>query len=514
MKSLKIIILASLAFIFSCTGSKKSVQSKDDGKIEVIILQVNDVYEIAPLEAGKVGGMARLAELRNQLLAENPNILTVLAGDFLNPSVIATLPFDDKEKIKGRHMVDVMNHTGIDLVCFGNHEFDIKEHELQQRINESQFQWISTNVFHKTEEGVQPFYKMKDGVKENIPKTWTWEVTDTDGTKMKIGFFTACIDSNPKDWVVYEYAIPKAFDAYRQLTNETDVVLGLTHLDIEDDMELAEMTPEAPLIMGGHDHDNMIHKVDNVVITKADANAKSAYVHRIKHNTKNGKTTLSHKLVALNENIELDTEVSKVVKKWTDLADEKFEALGFNPNDILIEVDEPLDGREKSVRNKQTNLGHLVTEAMSEAFEDKNDCSIVNSGSIRLDDQLSGTISQLDIIRALPYGGKIAKVEMTGKLLKKVLDEGLSKKGKGAYLQWDKIEHNKQSNSWTVNNVPLNPEKEYAVIVSEYLLLGIDIKSLSRESEGIIKITESDNDDPNNPLNDVRTAIVQYVKSR
>lgn len=512
MKSIKFLLFASFIFVVACTGTKKGIQTQDDGIIEVIFLQVNDVYEIAPLEGGKVGGMSRVATLRKQLLAENPNTLTVLAGDFLNPSVIATLPYDENEKIKGRHMVDVMNHTGIDLVCFGNHEFDIKENELQQRLDESQFQWVSTDVFHKTEEGVFPFHKMRNGKKEYIPETWTWEVKDADGTKIKIGFFSACIDANPVEYVSYKNPYFEAENACKKLKNETDVVFGLTHLDIKQDLELAALVPDVPLIMGGHNHDNMIHKVENVVITKADANAKTAYVHRLKFNTKTKKTEASHKLIQLNESIALDSTVNAVVKKWTDLADKKFAQQGFSPHDILLTLDEPLDGRENSVRNKQTNLGHLITESMSEAFYDQNDCALVNSGSIRLDDQLSGSISQLDIIRALPYGGKILELKMTGKLLHVILNEGLASKGTGAYLQWDKIEYNDQTKSWVVNNEPLNPENEYSVIISDYLLLGIDLKTLHKNSVGLLKINDKSDDNPNNPVNDIRTAIVQYIK--
>jgi len=513
MKFIKLFFLVSLTFVFSCSGSKKGTQSKDDGIIEVIFLQVNDVYEIAPLEGGTVGGMARLATLRKQLIEENPNTLTVLAGDFLNPSVIATLPYNDEEKIKGRHMVDVMNHTGIDLVCFGNHEFDVNEEELQQRLNESQFQWISTDVMHKTESGIEPFYILKSNYLEPIPETWTWNVEDADGTKINIGFFSACIDSNPVDYVFYEEPFPEAERAYKKLSKETDIVIGLTHLEIEQDLELATLVPDAPLLMGGHNHDNMIHRVDNVVVTKADANAKTAYVHRIKYNTKTKKTETSHKLIALNESVELDSAVTVVVKKWADLADKKFAEQGFDPNEVLKTFDTPLDGRESSVRNKQTNLGQHITKAMSAAFLNQNDCAIVNAGSIRLDDQLSGKVTQLDIIRTLPFGGKIAMVKMSGSRLESILNEGLASKGSGAYLQWDKIQLNEQYGTWVINDEPLEFEKEYSVVVSNYLLLGIDIKSLSRDSEGIIEIIESTDEDPDNPLNDIRTAIVNYIKT-
>lgn len=127
--------LIAIFFIYSC-DPVKNIPASDDGKIEFIILQTNDVYEISPLEGGTVGGMARVAQIKKELLAENPNTMAVMAGDFLNPSVIGTLKYEG-ERIRGKQMVETMNVAGIDLVTFGNHEFDLDENDLLQRIEES-----------------------------------------------------------------------------------------------------------------------------------------------------------------------------------------------------------------------------------------------------------------------------------------------------------------------------------------------------------------------------------------
>ena len=74
MKITQYWILVSIFCLFSCTGLKKLDAGQGDGKIEVIFLQLNDVYEIAPIENGKAGGLARVAYLRKQLLKENPNL--------------------------------------------------------------------------------------------------------------------------------------------------------------------------------------------------------------------------------------------------------------------------------------------------------------------------------------------------------------------------------------------------------------------------------------------------------
>ena len=57
-----------------------------------------------------------------------------------------------------------------DLVAFGNHEFDITREELQERLNESNFPWIATNIKLKENDSLQPFYIEKNGIKTTIPQ--------------------------------------------------------------------------------------------------------------------------------------------------------------------------------------------------------------------------------------------------------------------------------------------------------------------------------------------------------
>ena len=161
MKAIRSLFLVSVALFLAsaCSTSKLTTTTygKADGKVEWIFLQLNDVYEISPTENGKAGGMARVATIRQKLLNENPNTYTVMSGDFLSPSVIGTLKYEGKG-IKGRQMVDVMNALGVNLVCFGNHEFDLDYVDLQARMDESKFEWISSNAFHQVGEGIEPFH--------------------------------------------------------------------------------------------------------------------------------------------------------------------------------------------------------------------------------------------------------------------------------------------------------------------------------------------------------------------
>jgi len=85
--------LFSLVFLFtSCTVYKKTTAT-DDGRISINFVQINDVYEIAPLNNGKDGGIARVATLKKKYVQENKNTLLLMAGDFLSPSVYNSLKY-------------------------------------------------------------------------------------------------------------------------------------------------------------------------------------------------------------------------------------------------------------------------------------------------------------------------------------------------------------------------------------------------------------------------------------
>ena len=111
-----------------------------------------------------------------------------------------------------------------------------------------------------------------------------------------------------------------------------------------------------------------------------------------------------------------------------------------NPYEIIYTSKVPLDARDAPIRSKQTNLGNMIARSMAYSYDNKVDCSIVNGGSIRIDDQLIGDINSIDIFRVLPFGGPVLKVEMKGSLLKKVLRYGENAAGSGAYLQRSNIQ--------------------------------------------------------------------------
>jgi 2',3'-cyclic-nucleotide 2'-phosphodiesterase (5'-nucleotidase family) len=102
------------------------------------------VIEPHILQSGEqIGGMAweatMIHELQKKALLEGASFLLVDGGDLFQgtPVVNETL---------GKCMIELYNDLGYHLVTIGNHEFDYGPHVLVERMKESKFLWVSTNV--------------------------------------------------------------------------------------------------------------------------------------------------------------------------------------------------------------------------------------------------------------------------------------------------------------------------------------------------------------------------------
>ena len=85
--------------IFLVAVLSLAAQQKPDCTVRVTLLQVNDVYQFAPVDQGTRGGLARLLTLKKAIQKESPNTLFLLSGDTISPSV-------ESITYKGAQMID------------------------------------------------------------------------------------------------------------------------------------------------------------------------------------------------------------------------------------------------------------------------------------------------------------------------------------------------------------------------------------------------------------------------
>lgn len=494
-------------FLVGCGTSKNSVA--EAAEIIVKIVQINDVYEIAPLNGGEYGGLARVAHIRDSIKEKFPNTYLFLAGDFLNPSLLGTIKVDG-ERLQGKQMIDVLNAMDIDLVTFGNHEFDLDEEVLQKRLNESNFKWTSANAHHISKNGTAPFSKQQNGIKIPVSDYEIFTALGTGNQVLKFGVFGVTLPSNPKDYVYYGEIYENAERAYTQARQQTDFAVGLTHVALEEDREIAKRLSSLPLIMGGHEHFNMLKKEGGSIIAKADANAKSVYVHTLVYNLNNKNLFVNSDLVMVTDKTGSSNKVDPVVNKWNALLESKLKKVIDNPNEVIFHASQPLDGTDDASRSKQTNLGAIITRSMTNAYHGNVEGALVNGGSIRIDDTLEGDITSTDIFRVLPFGGSILQVEVKGSLLKEILNFGNEKGGTGAYLQRHNFSQT-ANGDWQIGSVIIEDNKTYSVAFSDFLLKGLDIPFLTPQNPGVIKVYHPNE---NEIASDIRKAIILYLKSK
>src|SRR5699024_9541464 len=131
----------------------------------------------------------------------------------------------------------------------------------------------------------------------------------------------------PKDFVHYGDIYEESVRAYEELAEETDFVLGLTHVSLEQDQEIAKRLPKVPLLMGGHEHYYMEVPVGKSMITKADANVVSLFIHTLEYSPKTGELDIDSEWLEVTDKIPSQPEVQAVVDKWTGLLEENLKTL-------------------------------------------------------------------------------------------------------------------------------------------------------------------------------------------
>ena len=112
----------------------------------------------------------------------------------------------------------------------------------------------------------------------------------------------------------------------------------------------------------------------------------------------------------------------------------------------------------------------MTVQAMENAWPGA-DAYLINSGSMRMDDDLSGSITVYDVVRSFPFGGGFARQELPGSELKNLLDVGLEKnRGEGGYLQVGHV--NKVNGNWQIRGKAIDDKQLYKIVISSFVAAG------------------------------------------
>lgn len=223
---------------------------------DLVILHLNDTHShIDPERSGRNAGHAGVVETAayiDEVRAEvgKKNVLLLHAGDFSQGTSYFT-------ELEGNMEIEVLNATGYDVVCLGNHEFDNGMEALAGRLANLKSEVVCANYdFSATPlaKYVKPYVIVKRG-------------------GMKIGIIglladvTDVVDSRIAAQLQFQdpAACTQKYADYLKDVRKCDMVICLTHLGYDGepytDVQLAARIRNVDVIVGGHSHTTLKDKV-------------------------------------------------------------------------------------------------------------------------------------------------------------------------------------------------------------------------------------------------------------
>ena len=465
-------LLVGLALILSACATVPQAETSG-----LTFVHLNDTYRVGAVEDGNAGGFSRVMTLVRELQGEGRDVRILHGGDFLYPSL-------ESQLWDGLQIVDAFNFMDAVAPMYavsGNHEFDRRGPEqLIAAVRASQFDWLGDNYTFKT--GVAD-------VDNALESAFTFEAGDK-----TIGVFSLTLNpvdgGNERDYLQnnadYSAVAEKTMQTFE--AKDVDLIIGVTHLHMWQDVELARLKakyPKLAFIVGGHEHEPEYSPGSDTsaIVMKGASNARVIWAIDVDFDD-NGQATLRERRIELDENIALDPEYEVLANKWRGRLLEKFPFLEARIGTAAL----PLDGREETVRNEESNWGNFIVDQMRTAFGEPSDLAFINGGTLRIDDFIDDDILFEDIGRTFGFSSYLRLITLTGAEFREVLEAGYRGQGpsKGYFPQVSGfrvcVDRSRNSGDRIVSlQLPteqgwqeIDPDKDYSVVVSDYLYGGGD----------------------------------------
>jgi 5'-nucleotidase len=448
--------------------------------VRVTLLQVNDVYQISPVDRGERGGLARVATLERRIAAESPNTVFVLGGDTLSPSVASNI-------FRGKQMIDTWNAAGLDYAVLGNHEFDFGDEVLLSRMRESKFAWLAANV-----------------VDRRTGKPWAgmpgFVIREFDG--VKVGFFGLLTRdtktaSKPGAGVLFLDPVATASRIVRRLRAKgVGVIVALTHLSMAEDKKLARAVP-IDVILGGHEHTLLMSHARRTPILKMGSDARNVgRIDLIISRATRSVESIDWEVIPVTKSLPDEPSTAAVVAEYE-------QKLSVELDKSVGTTSVELDARQETNRSRETNLGSFVADAYRAALG--ADVALINGGSIRSNTTYpAGPVTKRNILEILPFEDPIVKIEVSGRVLRAALENGVSRivesQEEGRFPQISGIRFAYDTSrpsgsrvvSVTVGGAPLDDAKSYTLATSTFVSHGGDGYAVFKDA----RVVTSEEDGP------------------
>lgn len=492
------------------------VFAETGGARQVTVLAINDVY--------RLDNLPYVRALRQRLEKQYGDVLLLHAGDFLFPSLLS-------RRFNGEQMVDLLNYLDGDakafdpqmFIAFGNHEFDKRRLQhasmLQSRINESQFTWLNSNVVFRA---ISPGRYMVQA-QQMLPS----RMLEVNG--IKVGLLGVVTDVSKPEYIerflAPEQALRQGVLSLRK--QGAEIVIAVTHLRMSRDKAILQtLGDEAPdLIIGGHEHDRQTALVNGRRVVKADADAVTAAIVQINHDSKerDGAAKVTLEFVELPNDLEPDRAMLSRIAEWKQRFDNAYcQDIQEQPGCLdrpLGKTGVKLDAEELRIRRFETNLGNWLADLARETFADQGaQIALLNSGGMRLNQNIpaGSIITRKQISTLFAYPTRLVQIKLTGAQLQQVLSHSVSDwTGNGHWLQVSGMVFQHDPDKEMVDQLhlitksglkPIAPEDELTVVVNDFLI------DSSGNRDGYTMLSEALLVEPRAKRPDLRDIVIKALQ--
>lgn len=386
--------------------------------LSLVLLHTGDLHghleseEVPPDQAfvggERWGGMALLASAmydeKRKALFQGKHVLAMDAGDLLQGTPAAAVT-------EGKSVVRCLAHLGFWATTVGNHEFDYDQYALHERMRQSSFLWLVSNLrLPWTHRRLRPWasYDMK-GARGKLRVAFVG-ITSPDTPRITL---KSLIEG--MTFLAPEAVLP---DLIHKLRNELamNLIVVLSHCGLEYDRMLAEKVPGIDCILGGHSHSLMAgaERVGNTIIHHAGAYGRYLGVVELSVDGDTGEI-VGHEARTLDlrsSRYRPDASTETLVGELTEEVNRRMARV----------VGQAVVDLPRGVRGGEAPMAALVAEALRHVA--KTELSIVNLGGVRTG-LARGPITLGKAHTILPFRNHLVKGYLSGAELRALLEESV-----------------------------------------------------------------------------------------
>ena len=448
----KLLIVLSLLVFAGCSKY---------GSYRITILHTNDMHgHFVPEPASwlddkpLVGGFVALDYYVKQERAKAPASLLLDAGDLMTGNLICNLDYEGAE---GGALVVMMNKIGYDGMVIGNHEFDKPSANVRKLIGLADFPIFCANLVDN------------DG--NNFTKE-KYHIYTVGGARVGvIGITYHHMEGMAKAEFLDGFdslePAPVVNDIVEEIDPKTDLIIVLSHLGYENDVELAKQIKGVDLIIGGHSHTRLEKPevVNGVIIVQAGSYTRNLGELELTISGDSVEQFSGHLITTFADSIVPDPALERFADSCQAIIDEEFgKVIGTLKSDWIPEY------------RAESNIGDFLTDQIRE--KTGADVAFVNSGGIRKR-MSAGPITLRDIHEMLPFQNYIQTFECKGSDLIKIVNENATAQSRethgilqisGLSYSWRAQNGGVKVSRVMVGKKQLDPNKTYSVSTLDYVI--------------------------------------------